>query len=396
MSTTITVSVCDVDCAQATNNALAATPTIACLTTVKLRDQKTTTLIPCDQIGGGSGDGGPSTSSFCVATMSTPVPGVLCKTQLSDPTCYVHAAQVSCAPATATTSSSDLSPTSTTGSSPTPNSQTPGSQFSPTSTSPTIATSKKDPKAGYVPPGAAAGIGIGAALAGAVIAALIFFFVLQRFKKRNRQPQLSAYAQHVGPYPDAARQEKSTMVAVTGGASSIDSYLPQPAADDAITGDMSRLRDKIKDHVQSYYHVSPISPQMVDPSKLQDVARAVGISPQRMQELLLNPHSRIPAIRLYLAWLILSRCGGQGQARSSFLPAEVASFAPFIAGMDKTNNGKSSALISHSLFTDTKKAKSHSQANGNPFPEHSFKADMVRNNQLRTMFWNTIFARQLQ
>jgi len=169
---------------------------------------------------------------------------------------------------------------------------------------------------------------------------LAFLFFFMRYKKHNRQQPISAYAQHVRPHPEASTQEKSPMVAVTNDVVLVDNYLPQPAADDNITGDLSRLRDKIKDHVQSYYHLLPVNGQMVDQTRLQEVAAGVGIPASKMKELLLHPPSRLLAIRLYLAWLILSRCGGQGQARTSFLPVEVASFASLISGVDKANTGQ--------------------------------------------------------
>jgi hypothetical protein len=183
--------------------------------------------------------------------------------------------------------------------------------------------------------GAAAGIGIGCALAGAAFAGLIFLWLFMRYKKRNHQQPVSAYAQHVGQYPEPTSHEKSQMVAVTHGISSVENYLPQPAADDEVTGDLSKLRDKIKDHVQGYYHLSVVSNQIVDQQRLQDAAAGIGISASKMKELLLNPHSRLLVIRLYLAWLILSRCDGQASARSSFLPAEISSFAPLISTVDK-------------------------------------------------------------
>jgi len=79
---------------------------------------------------------------------------------------------------------------------------------------------------------------------------------------------------------------------------------------------------------------------MLDQSVLQEVAEITGVSSAKMKELLLSPQSRILAIRLYLASLILSRCGIQASKGESLLPPEVAAFAAFITGIDKKDASK--------------------------------------------------------
>lgn len=182
--------------------------------------------------------------------------------------------------------------------------------------------------------GAAAGVAIGSIIAGAAIASLILILFFRR-KKANRQVA-PAYAQHVAP----TQTEKEAVTTTTHPVAVIDSYLPQPAADDAILGELSRLRDNIKNHAKSYYHTSPVDGAMVDGHEVQVCAQAAGMPSQKLQELFLNPETRIAAIRLYLSWLILSRCEGRDHANGSFLPAEVAAFAPLIAGLDYSNAGK--------------------------------------------------------
>lgn len=122
----------------------------------------------------------------------------------------------------------------------------------------------------------------------------------------------------------------------------VESYLPQPAEDDAISGEMSRLRDKIKDHIQSFYRTTPVNPRLIDPNDLRQLASATGVEVGRMQELLTNSQSRTAALRLYLAWVVLSNCVGPDV---SLLPAEIATFAASLAGNKDTDSGKFPILI---------------------------------------------------
>jgi hypothetical protein len=196
-----------------------------------------------------------------------------------------------------------------------------------------------DPKSGYQPPGAVAGIAIGTAIIGAAVAGLIFLFLLKRYRKRHMQE--SAYVQHLPPSSyniEGATAEKGHVNVEQKGITVVDSYLPQPAEDDAITGELSRLRDKIKNHVQSYYITSPVDANVVDLGKLQGVAAVIGVPTVKFQELLLNPHSRLLALRLFLAWIVLSN-SGTDRAGTAFLPAEVASFAALLADAENGNAG---------------------------------------------------------
>ncbi|OCK81385.1 hypothetical protein K432DRAFT_351216 [Lepidopterella palustris CBS 459.81] len=125
-------------------------------------------------------------------------------------------------------------------------------------------------------------------------------------------------------------------MSVKGGATTnLDNLLPQPAEDDAISGAMSRLRDNIKNHVQSYYHTTTVAPNVVDESRLGDLAAATRIATWTLRDLLLDPATRTPAIRLFLGWLILSRCSQDAQP--SLLPSEVSASVASMPGPDATN-----------------------------------------------------------
>jgi hypothetical protein len=120
----------------------------------------------------------------------------------------------------------------------------------------------------------------------------------------------------------------------------VDRLLPQPAEDDALASGLSKIRDGIKNHVQNYYHNAPVDPNMVDQTRLVELARVMVMPTSAISDLLLNPATRIPMIRLFLAQLILSRCIGNTDKTSSFLPSEVAALAVADTGNKNTTAGK--------------------------------------------------------
>jgi hypothetical protein len=168
------------------------------------------------------------------------------------------------------------------------------------------------------------------------VAALILFFLISR---RNRRK--ASYQQHdVPPTPGGYIQprEKSGMTTTVA---NVDRLLPQPTEDDALTSGLSKIRDGIKNHVQNYYHNSPVDPQMVDEARLVEVARVLAMPTSGVLDLLLKPATRISMIRLFLAHLIISRCSGQMDRTSSFLPSEVSALAASDAGVKDSTAGKS-------------------------------------------------------
>jgi hypothetical protein len=163
-------------------------------------------------------------------------------------------------------------------------------------------------------------------------------FLFARYKRRNQKPV--DYSHHLPGYntnPELGKQEKPAFAVTATGAAVVENFLPQPAEDDAIKGELSRLRDKIKHHVQSFYHNAPVHAQYLDQNKVRDAATAVGISAANLQELILEPSSRTAALRLYIAWVVLSRSDGHGKSSPSLLPNEVAAFTALIAGSHNSN-----------------------------------------------------------
>lgn len=194
---------------------------------------------------------------------------------------------------------------------------------------------------GKVSTGAAAGVGIGCALIGALLAGLVVFFLSRRKRRQAIYPQ-----QHLPPNATGyVEQEKSGTAATNayargGVVTNVDRLLPQPAEDDTIIGGLSRIRDSIKNHVQNYYHSSAVNHDAVDVARLVELADATAIPASVLKDLLLNPATRVSMIKLFLAQSILSRCSGQAGGQQSLLPNEVSILAASSTSADRSDGGK--------------------------------------------------------
>jgi hypothetical protein len=177
-------------------------------------------------------------------------------------------------------------------------------------------------------------------LAGLLLAGAVFFFLLRRQKKK-RHTSMSAHAPpHAHGNGVAGQLEKGPAVITSAYASNIDDMLPQPVADDTITDAALKIRDNIKNHVRTYYHVSPVPIASINQAKMRELATATGTSSSVLASKLSNISTRAETLRLIVAWIILSRCAGERD--KSFLPEELATIASAIPGRNGNNAGKSS------------------------------------------------------
>ncbi|KAL8864564.1 MAG: hypothetical protein Q9198_009783, partial [Flavoplaca austrocitrina] len=168
-------------------------------------------------------------------------------------------------------------------------------------------------------PGVAAGIGIGCAIAGALIAAAIFILFFRR--RRRRAPARSDAI----PLNGFASVEKTIASPDSiGPAGMIERNLPQPVEDQALGGEMSRLKTAIKNHVQSYYHTNSVKGS-VDQVALGVIAMGnMPLIASTLGSLLSNPVTRMTAIRFCITWTVISRIDQNCDPNLSFLPPEVA------------------------------------------------------------------------
>lgn len=167
--------------------------------------------------------------------------------------------------------------------------------------------------------GAAAGIGVGCAIAGALIAAAIFILFFRR--RRRRAPARSDAI----PLNGFGSVEKTIASPESiGPAGMIERNLPQPVEDQALGGEMSRLKTAIKNHVQSYYHTNSVKGS-VDQVALGLIATGnMPLIASTLGSLLSNPVTRMTAIRFCITWTVISRIDQNCDPNLSFLPREIA------------------------------------------------------------------------
>ncbi|KAF2816567.1 uncharacterized protein BDZ99DRAFT_139101 [Mytilinidion resinicola] len=189
-------------------------------------------------------------------------------------------------------------------------------------TSPT-ATGKSHPSKSGVSGGAAAGIAIGCLIAGAAIAGLIVWLLMRRSRNKIQAGfQDRPAAAHAGP-------EKQLILGAPSNASSdstlriVENHLPLPLEDNAISGDVTKLSTLIKNHVQSYYHESPVASGTVDLDALQALGDNLPVSIGTLGTLLSNPTTREVGLRFCIAWVIISRSKLNGDPKTTLLPPEV-------------------------------------------------------------------------
>jgi hypothetical protein len=189
--------------------------------------------------------------------------------------------------------------------------------------------------------GAVAGIAIGMLLAGALIAGFIFFFLLRRQKRRHTTPIASSSRGHASHLESNMGMEKGP-TAIAAPVGIIDDLLPQPVEDDAITSDLSRIRDNINNHVRTYYHSGPIPATDVNETGIRDIAAATGTSAAVVVKALADPTNRDKALRSIIAAVILTRC--TGERSPSLLPNDIAAMSASIP-VSNGNNCRSLPLF---------------------------------------------------
>ncbi|KAI8933610.1 hypothetical protein NX059_009338 [Plenodomus lindquistii] len=200
--------------------------------------------------------------------------------------------------------------------------------------------------------GAVAGVAVAMLVAGVILAGVVFFVLLRRQKRKLSKTYTH---QHLRPGGENGSQEKGPIVQASAIASSVDDLIPQPVADDTITGEVSRIRDSIKNHARTYYHSAAMPASSLNASYLHGLATATGVSANTLAASLANPTTRQDSIRLVLGWCILSKC--TGERRPSLLSADLSRFATSIQDADGNDSTTSrmyskwktitSALLQH-------------------------------------------------
>lgn len=183
-----------------------------------------------------------------------------------------------------------------------------------------------EPEKARLKGGAAAGIAVGCLVAGALVATLACFLLFSRRKKRA-----AAQAGHLEPTVYSEEHDlkhpaktSSTPMGAIDAAAIIENNLPQPKEDNAIIGDLSRIKSRIEGHVDSYYHTAGANNQATAQALSAALGTAFPVSMLKLQELLSNPRKRPAVLRTAIAWIIVSRIDFSSGPDTTFLPAYVA------------------------------------------------------------------------
>lgn len=199
----------------------------------------------------------------------------------------------------------------------------------------------RTPESKGIPRGGVAGIAIGCLVAGALIAGLLVWFCTGRSRKKRTSPDHEASAialmnRDKGSTAKALSLESSSPMSLA-----IESGLPQPLEDKAISDEISKISNLIKNHVQSYYHSGRVSPGLLDLDDIQAFGGDLPISTGTLSTLLSNSETRDIALRFCLAWVIISRMQLKSGPAKTLLPPEVADCFQSMAFVDRMSPGKS-------------------------------------------------------
>jgi hypothetical protein len=196
-----------------------------------------------------------------------------------------------------------------------------------------------------VSPGGAAGIGIGCAIAGALIASLVLCLFFRGRMQRERASRRRARADS---YRKGSRSPQVPMVATgrTSTLCAIESALPPPKQDSDIAGDFSKLCGAIKNHAQSYYRSgeAPSGEATEIRSHLAELLKdGSTLDPGEAAMLLSSPRAAVPVARVLLAWTILQNVQPSADPELNLLPPELVECT---AGMDQSNRNPGKTIPS--------------------------------------------------
>jgi hypothetical protein len=246
-------------------------------------------------------------------------------------------------PSSSVTASASSTPTTTLTSGTNSNASAPSvptySTATPTATIPTSQVPNGGNSKGGGSSGAIAGAAVGCLIAGALIAGLIFWF-LGRKRKASHMRDYESSNTALMPHEKGFGANTIPLGSGSSAASPIASPLPLPLEDKAITGEVSKISNSIKNHVQSYYQISRVSPRLIDLDDIHAIGSHQPISASILSTLLDNPATREIALRFCVAWVVCSRMQPASDSRMSLLPVEVAGCFRMMANERSGSSGK--------------------------------------------------------
>jgi hypothetical protein len=170
--------------------------------------------------------------------------------------------------------------------------------------------------------GQVAGIGIGTATIGGLLAALIFWVCMRRYK-------------HLGE--ERRRRSRNDEEKRTGSRveAPLEENLLERADDSQIRKSMQDLHELIDQHCENHYHdqAVDIAQGSLEKTLIEAGYDSLSNSAPSVAEfarLLHSPNTRLLAIRQFIALVILSHVGWWSRAEVSLLPPQIAAFCQMI------------------------------------------------------------------
>jgi hypothetical protein len=207
-------------------------------------------------------------------------------------------------------------------------------------------------------PGVGAGIGIGCALLGALIAFLIAFILFKgKGKPRSRRRHRSRGPLSDSDAYDLPESKMIPTVATTvsipqdSAAAVVFNNKPLPKEDNYISDEVSRIKTRIDNHINTYYLRSGGNDKAALDAFAQLWASHSPVPLNRLPSLLADSRSRAHILRAGLAWLITRRIiAGSSGAAESLLPAGISNAYADLANNRLDPQGKCPSLMAMPIF----------------------------------------------
>jgi hypothetical protein len=192
-----------------------------------------------------------------------------------------------------------------------PSQTEPSSTANPTTSSTASHTTKpsSNKTESHISPGEAAGIGIGSAVAGAILTFLIFYIFMKHSNhSKHGKHRRTRETEFEKPLP------RSEIV--------LDENLLEKADDSQIRKSMLELNELIDQHVENYYDLKGFDGSQRD-LELRLVECGLGMD---ISSILKNPKTRFAGIRHLIATIIIKKISSKAGVESSLLSPKIAAF----------------------------------------------------------------------
>ena len=202
-----------------------------------------------------------------------------------------------------------------------------------------------------------AGVGVGAGVGGVILALLLVWCCIRLRQSRqhrpNREYRSTGFQESTQLQPLKGSLPTPSSAGTGSPGSIIDRNLPQPVADGSIETDLSKMCSLIDQHVESFYHLSPVlTSSMPGAGSIQWLEHNPDLSTQELNVMLRAPKSRKTAIRYCIGRTVVMQSEENSDPESTFLPPALPMFIRSLPDAVRHDSGKwPSERASYCLLT---------------------------------------------